>query len=125
LDSRRKAGASDDVSLVSALRTDPSAGAGIFRSGAEFSTAPGMASPGIRGGRALAVRDAEPHQPSVHVIRILIGITLGYAAWISWPGTAAIAYLVIAVIALATGLVGWCAAYAICGISTAKKKTAA
>jgi hypothetical protein len=59
------------------------------------------------------------------VIRILIGVALGYAAWIAWPGTAAIAYLVIAAIALATGVVGWCAAYAIFGISTAKKKTAA
>jgi hypothetical protein len=59
------------------------------------------------------------------VIRILIGVALGYAAWIAWPGTAAIAYLVIAAISLATGVAGWCAAYAIFGISTAKKKTAA
>jgi hypothetical protein len=59
------------------------------------------------------------------VIRILIGMAFGYAAWIGWPGTAAMVYLVIAVIALATGLVGWCAAYAIFGISTAKKKTPA
>ena len=58
------------------------------------------------------------------VIRILIGVALGYAAWIAWPGTAAIAYLVIAAIALATGIVGWCAAYAVFGISTAKKTAA-
>ena len=59
------------------------------------------------------------------LLRVLIGIALGYAAWIAWPGIVAITYLVIAVIALATGLVGWCAAYAIFGISTAKNKTAA
>lgn len=58
------------------------------------------------------------------VIRILIGMAFGFAAWIAWPGTAAIVYLAIAVIALATGLVGWCAGYAILGISTAKKTAA-
>ena len=58
------------------------------------------------------------------VIRLLIGVALGYAAWIAWPGTVAIAYLVVAAIALATGIVGWCAMYALFGLSTAKKKTA-
>jgi hypothetical protein len=58
------------------------------------------------------------------VIRLLIGVALGYAAWVAWPGTAAIAYLVIAIIALATAVVGWCPAYTILGLSTAKKKTA-
>lgn len=56
------------------------------------------------------------------VIRIVIGIALGYAAWVTWPGTASIVYLVIAAIALVTGVVGWCLAYALFGISTAKKK---
>jgi len=58
------------------------------------------------------------------VIRLFIGIALGYAAWIMWPGTAAIVYVVIGAIALVTGLAGWCPAYALFGCST-KKKTVA
>ena len=59
------------------------------------------------------------------VIRLLAGVALGYAAWAAWPGTAAVVYLVIAVIALATAVVGWCPAYTIFGLSTAKNKTPA
>lgn len=55
------------------------------------------------------------------VIRILAAVALGYAAWITWPGTAAIVFLVIGAIALVTGLVGWCPAYALFDISTKKK----
>jgi hypothetical protein len=55
------------------------------------------------------------------VFRVLAGILLGYAAWMTWPGTLAIVSLVIAVVALVTGLVGWCAAYALFGFSTRKK----
>lgn len=58
------------------------------------------------------------------VIRLFIGIALGYAAWIMWPGTAAIVYVVIGAIAVVTGLAGWCPAYALFGFST-KKKTVA
>lgn len=58
------------------------------------------------------------------MIRILPAVALGYAAWITWPGTAAIMFLVIGAIALVTGLVGWCPAYALFDIST-KKKTRA
>ena len=55
------------------------------------------------------------------VFRVLAAIVLGYAAWTLWPGTLATVSLVIAAIALVTGLVGWCAAYAVFGISTRKK----
>ena len=55
------------------------------------------------------------------VIRILVGFALGYAAWVTWPGTISIVSLVIGAIALVTGLAGWCPAYAISGISTRKK----
>ena len=58
------------------------------------------------------------------VLRLLAGIVLGYAAWVIWPGALAIVSLVIAAIALATGLVGWCAAYALFGFSTRKKVAA-
>ena len=55
------------------------------------------------------------------VLRFFAGIVLGYAAWVIWPGALAIVSLVIAAIALVTGLVGWCAAYALFGFSTRKK----
>ena len=58
------------------------------------------------------------------VIRILVAFALGYAAWATWPETIGIVSLVIAAIALVTGLVGWCAAYALFGISTKKKVSA-
>jgi hypothetical protein len=52
------------------------------------------------------------------IVRILAGIALGYAAWMSWPGTASLVFLVIGTIALITGVVGWCALYAVFGLST-------
>jgi hypothetical protein len=55
------------------------------------------------------------------LIRLVIGVALGYAAWMTWPGTTAMVYLVIGAIAFVTGLVGWCAAYALFGFSTKKK----
>lgn len=58
------------------------------------------------------------------VIRILLGLALGYAAWTTWPGALAITYTVLAAIALVTGIVGWCPFYAVFGLSTQKKKTA-
>lgn len=55
------------------------------------------------------------------LIRLVIGVALGYFAWMTWPGTAAMVYLVIGAIAFVTGLVGWCPAYALFGFSTRKK----
>jgi hypothetical protein len=55
------------------------------------------------------------------VVRILVGFALGYAAWVTWPGTVSIVSLVIGAIAVVTGLAGWCPAYAIFGLSTRKK----
>jgi hypothetical protein len=55
------------------------------------------------------------------LIRILVGVALGYAAWVTWAGTISLVSLVIGAIALVTGLAGWCPAYAACGISTRKK----
>jgi len=63
-------------------------------------------------------------------IRIVVGILFGYAAWLAWPGTAGVwsaigitslALLVIGVVALVTGLVGWCPAYAGFHFSTKKR----
>ena len=58
------------------------------------------------------------------VFRIVAGIVFGYAAWITWPGMIAIVLLVVAAMALVTGLVGWCALYALFGFSTRKKVSA-
>jgi hypothetical protein len=55
------------------------------------------------------------------LIRLVIALALGYAAWMTWPGTAAIVYAVIGAIAFVTGLVGWCPVYALFGFSTKKK----
>jgi len=54
-------------------------------------------------------------------IRILAAIALGYVAWITWPATTSVVSLVIGTIALVTGLVGWCPAYAVFGISSKKR----
>ena len=60
--------------------------------------------------------------------RILAGIALEYAAWMTWPtsimshgATVNLVFLVIGAIALVTGLVGWCPAYALFDVSTNKR----
>lgn len=55
------------------------------------------------------------------IIRILAAVVLGYVAWVTWPGTIALVSLVIGAIALVTGVVGWCALYALLGISTRQR----
>jgi DUF2892 family protein len=55
------------------------------------------------------------------LIRLIVGLALGYAAWTTWPATAAVVYMVIAFIALVTGIVGWCPMYRLFGFSTSKK----
>lgn len=64
------------------------------------------------------------------VIRILAGIALGYAAWMTWPGTASLmsrpgavslVSLAIGVVAFVTGIVGWCPVYALFRASTKKR----
>ena len=61
------------------------------------------------------------------VIRILIGLAFGYAAWMTWPGTVTIlsrtgiwslVYLVVGLEVLVTGLIGWSPMYALFGLST-------
>lgn len=53
------------------------------------------------------------------VIRIVAGLALFFAAY-STGGNAAIVLAVAGVIALATGLVGWCGLYLLLGINTCK-----
>jgi hypothetical protein len=40
------------------------------------------------------------------MLRILVGSSLAYVAWITWPGAAAIVLLLISGIAVVTGLTG-------------------
>jgi hypothetical protein len=54
-------------------------------------------------------------------VRILGGIALAYAAWILWPGTLSLVLLVVGVIALVTGVVGWCPGYAVFNWSTKRR----
>jgi hypothetical protein len=59
--------------------------------------------------------------PFDRAIRIVLGIALAMLAWIAWPGTLAVLFAVAAAVALVTGIVGWCAGYALFGISTLEK----
>lgn len=64
------------------------------------------------------------------VIRILVGLALGYVSWITWPGIAPIlsraglinlVFLVVGVEVFVTGLIGWSPMYAFLGFSTKEK----
>ena len=58
------------------------------------------------------------------LIRVVIGVALGYVAWIAWPTVMGLVSLVIGLVAFGTGVVGWCALYQVLGISTNKRVTA-
>ena len=64
------------------------------------------------------------------VIRIVVGLVLGYAAWVTWPGTATLVtrtgtasliYLIVGLELFVTGLIGWSPLYALLGWSTKVK----
>lgn len=64
------------------------------------------------------------------VIRTLVGIALGYAAWMTWPagaaifsraGTTSLVLLVLGAEVLVTGLIGRSPMYALFDISTKKR----
>ncbi len=55
-------------------------------------------------------------------LRSLIGLALLYAGWQVWSGPLMIGALAIGAIALLTGVVGWCPAYALFGWSTSRRK---
>ena len=58
------------------------------------------------------------------VVRLVIGVTLAYVAWSTWPTVMSFVSLVIGLVAFVTGVVGWCAVYKVFGISTNKRVTA-
>jgi hypothetical protein len=55
------------------------------------------------------------------VIRILAGVALAHATWLTWPGAVNLAFGVIGAIAVVTGLMGWCPGYALFGLLTKRK----
>ena len=61
---------------------------------------------------------------SDRLMRLVLAIASGYVAWIIWPGTVSVVLVVIATIALVTGLVGFCPAYTLFGFSTKKTRVA-
>jgi hypothetical protein len=62
--------------------------------------------------------------PWDRVIRMLAAFALGYAAWVTWPGTISVVSMAMGAIALLTGLAGWCPGYAWFGLSTRKRRSA-
>ena len=57
---------------------------------------------------------------SDRAVRMLAGIVLVGAGWMLALNTLGVALFVIGAIALGTGIVGWCPAYTLFGISTVK-----
>jgi ammonia channel protein AmtB len=59
--------------------------------------------------------------PADRATRMLAGTLLLYAGWGGFvSGTPAFVLLVVGTLALATGIVGWCPAYTVFGVSTRK-----
>jgi hypothetical protein len=55
-------------------------------------------------------------------VRMLSGVVVLYAAWSGVvSGALAIVLLLVGVVAIATGIVGWCPAYSLMGVSTRKQ----
>jgi hypothetical protein len=61
------------------------------------------------------------------VIRMMVGLAFGYAAWVTWPGTvtllsrtgvASLVYLIVGLEVFVTGLIGWSPLYALLSFST-------
>jgi DUF2892 family protein len=81
------------------------------------------------GGKAMTFIDEGINEGAWdRIIRIVAGIALGYAAWMTWPasvmlrpGAVSIVFLVIGAAAFVTGVVGWCPAYALFEVSTKKR----
>jgi hypothetical protein len=63
-------------------------------------------------------------------VRILVGLVLECAAWLTWPGTAHLltptgivnlVFLIVGLVLLVTGLTGWCPVYRLFGWTTKAK----
>lgn len=52
------------------------------------------------------------------VLRSVAGVALLYAGWSVWTGAVGVTLLIVGAVALVTGLVGWCPAYALFHVAT-------
>lgn len=59
---------------------------------------------------------------SDRAVRMLAGIVLVVAGWMLALNTLSVAFFAIGAIALGTGIVGWCPAYTLFGVSTVKTR---
>lgn len=58
-------------------------------------------------------------RPAERVTRVVVGMVLLFPGWQPWVGTAAAIVLwMLALLALFTGLTGWCPLYAVLGIGS-------
>lgn len=58
------------------------------------------------------------------VVRVMLGIVLLYLGWAGVVGgTAGLVLKIVGFLPLATGIVGYCPAYALFGVSTCKRPT--
>ncbi len=55
------------------------------------------------------------------IVRVILGVILGYFGFFSMQGTGGIVLGIIGLILLVTGIVGFCPAYRLLGISTHKE----
>ncbi len=57
------------------------------------------------------------------IVRVILGIVLGYFGFVSMGGTGGIILGIVGLILLVTGIVGFCPAYRLLGISTHKESS--
>ncbi len=57
------------------------------------------------------------------IVRVILGIVLGYFGFFSMGGTGGIILGIVGLILLVTGIVGFCPAYRLLGISTHKESS--
>ena len=55
------------------------------------------------------------------VIRIVIGLALGLVSWSTWPAALSFVSLAVGIIAVVTGLVGYCPLYQVFGVATKRQ----
>jgi len=57
------------------------------------------------------------------IVRLFVAMGFAIAAWAMWPGAWAMAFVIVAAIAMVTALAGWCPSYTLFGISTKRTDT--
>ena len=55
------------------------------------------------------------------MIRIVIGLALGLVSWRTWPAALSFVSLAVGMIAVVTGVVGYCPLYQLFGVATKRQ----